>query len=67
MIGVVLVDDQELARAGLRSILRAAYGFEVVGEAGDGDECVAAVGRSIIFAFDHGVVRPGEPGPIPPE
>ena len=39
---IVLVDDQELARAGLRSILRPVYGFEVVGEAAAGDEAVAA-------------------------
>lgn len=36
MISVVLVDDQELARAGLRTILRRPYGFDVVGEAADG-------------------------------
>lgn len=46
MIRVLLVDDQELARAGLRTILRAAHGFEVVGEAADGDEVVDAVRRT---------------------
>lgn len=43
VISVVLIDDQELARAGLRTILRSAYGFEVVGEAPDGEEALAVV------------------------
>ncbi|MDO9454917.1 response regulator transcription factor [Nocardioides sp.] len=44
-IRVLLVDDQELIRAGLRGILRASYGFDVVGELGDGAGVVAAVGE----------------------
>ncbi|WP_028920946.1 response regulator [Pseudonocardia acaciae] len=43
MITVVLVDDHHLARVGLRSILLPSYGFEVVGEAADGDEALAVV------------------------
>ncbi len=43
MIRVLLVDDQELIRAGLRGILRARFGFQVVGELGDGADVVAAV------------------------
>lgn len=43
MIKVLLVDDQELVRAGLRGILKSAYGFDVVGELVDGSEVVAAV------------------------
>ena len=43
MIRVLLVDDQELVRTGLRGILRAAFGFKVVGECADGGEVVAAV------------------------
>jgi DNA-binding NarL/FixJ family response regulator len=43
MIRVLLVDDQELVRAGLRGILRAPFGFDVVGECGDGCEVPAAV------------------------
>ena len=42
-VRVLLVDDQELIRAGLRGILRASYGFDVVGELGDGAGVVAAV------------------------
>jgi len=44
MIRVLLVDDQELVRTGLRGILRAPFGFEVVGECADGGEVIAAVG-----------------------
>ncbi len=43
MIRVLVVDDQELVRAGLRGILRARFGFEVVGECADGSEVIAAV------------------------
>ncbi|MFC0038250.1 response regulator transcription factor [Actinomadura rayongensis] len=37
MIRVVLVDDQELVRAGFRMVLDAQDDIEVVGEAGDGE------------------------------
>ena len=43
MIRVLLVDDQELIRTGLRGILRASFGFDVVGECADGGEVPAAV------------------------
>ena len=43
MIRVLLVDDQELVRAGLRGILRPQFGFEVVGECADGTEVLDAV------------------------
>ena len=36
IIGVVLVDDEALVRAGLRMILEGDAGIEIVGEAGDG-------------------------------
>ncbi len=39
---MLLVDDQELIRAGLRGILRQRFGFEVVGELSDGAGVVAA-------------------------
>jgi DNA-binding NarL/FixJ family response regulator len=41
MIRVVLADDQALVRGGLRLILDAEPGIEVVGEAADGTEAVA--------------------------
>ena len=45
MITVLLVDDQPLARAGLRRILEPQDGVTVVGECADGDEVLAAVDR----------------------
>jgi DNA-binding NarL/FixJ family response regulator len=43
MIRVLIVDDQELVRAGLRGILRPEFGFDVVGECADGSEAGPAV------------------------
>ena len=42
MIRVLLVDDEELVRFGLRTVLEAAGDFTVVGEAGNGADGVAA-------------------------
>lgn len=42
-IRLVLVDDQDLVRVGLRRILRRRDGFEVVAECADGDEVAATV------------------------
>jgi DNA-binding NarL/FixJ family response regulator len=42
-IRVLLVDDQELIRAGLRGILRASFGFQIVGECRHGAEVAGAV------------------------
>ena len=42
VIRVLLVDDQELVRAGFRLILDAQPDIEVVGEAADGAEAVEA-------------------------
>ena len=43
MLGVLLVDDDPLVRAGLRTILSAADDLRVVGEAGDGAGAITAV------------------------
>jgi DNA-binding NarL/FixJ family response regulator len=40
---VILVDDQELVRSGLRRILRKRDGFEIVAECGDGSELPVAL------------------------
>ena len=40
-IRVLLVDDQQIVRQGLATILKYAPGIEVVGEAGDGQEAIA--------------------------
>ena len=42
MIRVLLVDDQELVRTGLRGILRTQFGFEIAGELPDGSGVVPA-------------------------
>jgi DNA-binding NarL/FixJ family response regulator len=44
-IRVLLADDQELVRAGFRMILETQADIEVVGDAGDGVEAVAATRR----------------------
>jgi len=49
---VVLVDDQELVRSGLRRILRRRDGFDIVAECGDGSELPAALDAA---AADGGV------------
>jgi DNA-binding NarL/FixJ family response regulator len=46
MIRVVLVDDQELVRAGLRMILTAQEDMTVVGEAGDGAAALRVLERT---------------------
>jgi DNA-binding NarL/FixJ family response regulator len=46
MIRLLLVDDQELVRAGLRGILREQFGFEIAGECADGVDVLDAVERS---------------------
>jgi DNA-binding NarL/FixJ family response regulator len=43
MTSVMLVDDQELVRAGFRMILDLEPDLEVVGEAADGEECLRRV------------------------
>ena len=45
MIRVIIADDQGMMRAGLRSLLDGERDIEVVAEAGDGEEAVAAVRR----------------------
>ena len=46
MVKVLIVDDQVLIRAGIAAILRAAPGYEVAGEARDGEEAVAMSERT---------------------
>ena len=47
MIRVALADDQALVRAGFRSLLETEEGIEVVGEAGDGEDAVELVRRTV--------------------
>lgn len=53
-VRVLLVDDQELVRSGLRRILRRKDGFEIAGECGDGADVPAAVatGRPDVVVMD---------------
>jgi len=46
VIRVCLVDDQALVRSGLKALLGLLGGIEVVAEAADGEEAIAAVGSS---------------------
>jgi len=46
VIRVLIVDDQELVRAGFRLLLETEDGVQVVGEAGDGLDALDAVARS---------------------
>jgi DNA-binding NarL/FixJ family response regulator len=45
VIRVLLVDDQELVREGVRRILHKRHGFDIVGECDDGRSVVDAVAR----------------------
>lgn len=44
-VSVLLVDDQDMVRAGFRLLLEAESGVDVVGEAGDGRQAVAETRR----------------------
>jgi DNA-binding NarL/FixJ family response regulator len=54
VVRVLLVDDQDLIRAGLRGILRRRFGFEVVGEldSGEGILATAASLRPDVVVMD---------------
>jgi DNA-binding NarL/FixJ family response regulator len=43
VIRILIVDDHDLVREGIRALLEREPGFEVVGEVGDGQEAVRAV------------------------
>ncbi len=44
-IRVIVVDDHAILREGVRALLQLQADIEVVGEAGNGTEAIAAVGR----------------------
>jgi DNA-binding NarL/FixJ family response regulator len=45
MIRVLLADDHNLVRQGIRTLLEISKQFEIVGEASDGEEALALIGR----------------------
>ncbi|GAA4974020.1 DNA-binding NarL/FixJ family response regulator [Nonomuraea thailandensis] len=54
MLKVLVADDQELIRAGLVALIRAAPGFEIVGEAATGEEAItlAAMASPDVILMD---------------
>lgn len=45
MVKILIVDDHEMVRIGLATILKREPSFQIVGEAGSADECLAMVGK----------------------
>ncbi|BCY14004.1 response regulator transcription factor [Actinoplanes sp. L3-i22] len=62
MIRVLLVDDQQLIRAGLRMLLDAEAGMEVVGEAGDGRTAVTLAAQLVPDVVVMDIRMPGVDG-----
>ncbi|GIF09969.1 response regulator transcription factor [Actinoplanes teichomyceticus] len=62
MIRVLLVDDQQLIRAGLRMLLDAEEGMEVVGEAGDGRAAVTLTAQLVPDVVVMDLRMPGVDG-----
>lgn len=61
-IRVMIVDDHPLVREGIRSIVAAEDGFEIVAEAGSGEEAVEAAGRLRPDVVILDLSMPGEGG-----
>ena len=62
MIRVVLADDQALIRAGFRLLIDAADDLQVVGEAADGEQAVAAARRERADVVMMDIRMPGVDG-----
>ncbi|MEU4625495.1 response regulator transcription factor [Actinoplanes sp. NPDC023801] len=62
MIRVLLVDDQQLIRAGLRMLCDAEPGMEVVGEAGDGRAAIESAARLLPDVIVMDLRMPGVDG-----
>jgi DNA-binding NarL/FixJ family response regulator len=61
-IGLLIVDDQALVRAGFRVLVDAADDLEVLGEAGDGDEAVRMAGERLPDVVLMDIRMPGADG-----
>ena len=62
MIRVLIVDDHAVVREGLRTFLELQDGIEVVGEAADGEEAVAAAQEHAPDVVLMDLVMPGLDG-----
>ena len=62
MVRVLVVDDQELIRAGLAALIRATPGFDVVGEAGSGEQAVAVTAAESVDVVLMDIRLPGMSG-----
>jgi len=62
MVKVLIVDDHEVVRHGLRFMLAQEPGFEIVGEAGDGREALAEIRRCRPDVVLLDLVMPGVDG-----
>ncbi|MFG3343690.1 response regulator [Streptomyces sp. NPDC048018] len=67
MTSVLVVDDQDLIRAGLVALLRAAPGIEVVGEASDGESAVSCAARLRPDVILMDIRMPGMDGTVATE
>lgn len=62
MIRVVIVDDEQLMRSGLRMMMESAGDIDVVGEAGDGDEAIELIDRVRPHVVLMDIRMPGKDG-----
>ncbi|MDQ3716936.1 MAG: response regulator transcription factor [Actinomycetota bacterium] len=62
LVRVLLVDDQELIRTGLRGLLRERFGFKIVGELVDGSRVVETVDETSPDVVVMDVRMPGVDG-----
>ena len=62
MIRVVIADDHELIREGLKKVLHDEIGFQVVGEAVDGSELFAILNKSLPDIVILDITMPGQSG-----
>ncbi|MEU8513512.1 hypothetical protein AB0C76_18255 [Kitasatospora sp. NPDC048722] len=66
-VAVLIADDDEVTRSGLRVLLSARPGIAVVGEAADGVEALTKLGaqnrtHAVVIAYESGLVVPGFAG-----
>lgn len=62
MIRVLIVDDHAIVRKGIRALLSESGGFEIVGEAADGHEAIAAAAETQPDVILMDLLMPGMDG-----